>query len=407
MNKFKTCPNGHYYPENLNSCPYCHSIEDKTRPFPPETEGEEPWCPPCDYIIIHGHYYMLNSDKETASLLCWSKDAWDIYHEYLEFYDMYIESTLDEADYYKSKYEYYNQIRVKCIEEICKIPNKITYNEKVYPIVRIRSGAFAFCELNSLLMPDTITHIEKKAFFRCDGLKTLFIPSSVKNLAMGAISECKNLETITYDGTTYEDDIDELFIFPDQKNKYAIIDLQDLNNQTAIRCNNCRNFTPIRRRICIYCGSNIHEPVVQSAEIARPEYTPEHILQLAPNEIFVFGSNLEGRHGGGAARYAYENFGAEWGVGYGMTGHCYAIPTMHGGVKEIKPYVDEFIDFAERYQDFRFLVTPIGCGIAGFTPTQIAPLFFKAIHVPNIILPREFYDVLLPMEENVVARIIE
>lgn len=137
------------------------------------------------------------------------------------------------------------------------------------------------------------------------------------------------------------------------------------------------------------------------------EYTPEHITYLAPNEIFVFGSNLQGAHGGGAARYAYEHFGAEWRVGVGMTGHCYAIPTMHGGVKEIKPYVDKFINYAELYQDLRFLVTPIGCGIAGFTPRQIAPLFFKAIHIPNIILPREFYDVLLPLEENVLERIIE
>ena len=116
---------------------------------------------------------------------------------------------------------------------------------------------------------------------------------------------------------------------------------------------------------------------------------------------------LRQAHGGGAARYAYEHFDAEWGVGVGMTGHCYAIPTMYGGMKEIKPYVDEFIIFAEHHQELRFLVTPIGCGIAGFTPKQIAPLFFKAIHIPNIILPREFYDVLLPLEENVLERIIE
>lgn len=124
------------------------------------------------------------------------------------------------------------------------------------------------------------------------------------------------------------------------------------------------------------------------------EYTPEHITSLAPNEIFVFGSNLQGCHGGGAARYAYEHFGAEWGVGVGITGQCYAIPTMHGGVKEIKPYVDEFIDFAKNHPQYKFLVTPIGCGIAGFTPEQIAPLFYYAKFIPNIVLPREIYEIL-------------
>ena len=79
---------------------------------------------------------------------------------------------------------------------------------------------------------------------------------------------------------------------------------------------------------------------------------------------------------------------------------------MHGGIKEIKPYVDEFVEFAEAHPQYKFLVTPIGCGIAGFTPSQIAPLFFKAIHIPNIILPREFYDVLLPLEENIMQQII-
>lgn len=140
--------------------------------------------------------------------------------------------------------------------------------------------------------------------------------------------------------------------------------------------------------------------------IAR-EYTPEHISQLASNEIFVFGSNLQGMHGGGAARYAYEHFGAEWGRGVGMAGHTYAIPTMHGGVKEIKPYVDEFIEFAEVHPQYRFLVTPIGCGIAGFNAQQMAPLFFKAIHIPNIILPKDFYNVLIPIEEYLIKLIIQ
>ena len=66
------------------------------------------------------------------------------------------------------------------------------------------------------------------------------------------------------------------------------------------------------------------------------EYTPERISELKENEIFVFGSNLAGAHGGGAARFAYERFGAVWGEGMGLNGQTYAIPTMQGGVETIK-----------------------------------------------------------------------
>lgn len=115
--------------------------------------------------------------------------------------------------------------------------------------------------------------------------------------------------------------------------------------------------------------------------------TPDYITRLEPNEIFVFGSNLAGFHGGGAARIAYEHFGAEWGVGVGPTGQCYAIPTMQGGVDTIRPYVDEFIRYAEQHPELTFLVTRIGCGIAGFTDEQIAPLFASAHSLPNVTLP--------------------
>ena len=76
-------------------------------------------------------------------------------------------------------------------------------------------------------------------------------------------------------------------------------------------------------------------------------YTPEYIATLGPNEIFVFGSNLAGHHRGGAARIAHERFGAVWGIGTGLQGNSYAIPTMQGGIDTIKPYVDEFIRFAK------------------------------------------------------------
>ena len=123
------------------------------------------------------------------------------------------------------------------------------------------------------------------------------------------------------------------------------------------------------------------------------EYTPKRITELKPNEIFVFGSNLAGAHGGGAARLAYNRFGAIWGQGVGLQGQSYAIPTMHGGVDDIKPYVDEFIRFAKQHPELRFLVTKIGCGIAGFREEEIAQLFYHAIDCENIILPKEFDDI--------------
>ena len=119
-----------------------------------------------------------------------------------------------------------------------------------------------------------------------------------------------------------------------------------------------------------------------------------HIVTLQPNEIFVFGSNLAGIHGGGAARLAYQKFGAVWGQGVGLQGQSYAIPTIQGGVETIKPYVDEFIEFAKQHPQLKFLVTEIGCGIAGFTPTEIAPLFEQAKGVSNIYLPEHFWKLL-------------
>ena len=119
--------------------------------------------------------------------------------------------------------------------------------------------------------------------------------------------------------------------------------------------------------------------------------TPEHISSLGQNEIFVFGSNLQGMHGGGAARIAVQQFGAIMGQGVGLQGQSYAIPTMQGGVNTIAPYVDEFIAFAKQHPELTFMVTRIGCGIAGFTPRQIAPLFTGAVDAPNIHLPQDFW----------------
>ena len=131
------------------------------------------------------------------------------------------------------------------------------------------------------------------------------------------------------------------------------------------------------------------------------EYTPERITELKPNEIFVFGSNLAGAHGGGAARLAYNRFGAIWGQGVGLQGQSYAIPTMQGGVETIKPYVDEFIRFAKQHSEYKFFVTRIGCGIAAFTPDEIAPLFKEAVDMENVIMPKDFVEVLSSVQEKV------
>ena len=125
-------------------------------------------------------------------------------------------------------------------------------------------------------------------------------------------------------------------------------------------------------------------------DIPRPDYTPERITELKADEVFVFGSNLAGMHGAGAAWLAFQKFGAVMGCGVGLRGQSYAIPTMQGGVETIKPYVDEFIAFAKSRPDLFFYVTRIGCGIAGFRDREIAPLFKEAAGVDNICLPKSF-----------------
>ncbi len=127
------------------------------------------------------------------------------------------------------------------------------------------------------------------------------------------------------------------------------------------------------------------------------EYSNEKITHLEPNEIFVFGSNLQGYHGAGAARMALDKFGAIWGKGVGLQGQSYAIPTMDGGIETIKPYVDDFIEFARQHPECQFLLTRIGCGIAGFTDEEIAPLFWEALKLHNVKFPKTFIDVFVDL----------
>lgn len=129
--------------------------------------------------------------------------------------------------------------------------------------------------------------------------------------------------------------------------------------------------------------------------------TNDEITELKSGEFFVFGSNLSGIHGGGAARLALDKFGAKWGQAEGIQGNTYAIPTKSENIErtltidEIRPYVDTFIDLAKRFPEFTFFVTEIGCGLAGLRHEDVAPLFENAIQFNNIHLPQKFWDVLV------------
>jgi len=128
--------------------------------------------------------------------------------------------------------------------------------------------------------------------------------------------------------------------------------------------------------------------------------TSNNIKSLKPNEIFVFGSNLSGTHAGGAALLAAEKFGAIEGQGIGIHGNSYAIPTKSEHAErtltldEIKLHVEQFISFANDFPQYQFLVTEIGCGIAGYDPKDIAPLFMSAVESENVHLPERFWSII-------------
>lgn len=127
--------------------------------------------------------------------------------------------------------------------------------------------------------------------------------------------------------------------------------------------------------------------------------TKRFITELNSNEVFVFGSNEAGRHGAGAALTARRKFGAKLGKGVGHSGQTYAIPTKNAKLKTISltkigKYVDDFIQFAKSMPELKFYVTEIGCGLAGYTPKDVAPLFANAIDVENIYLPHSFLKIL-------------
>ena len=122
--------------------------------------------------------------------------------------------------------------------------------------------------------------------------------------------------------------------------------------------------------------------------------TPSQVNILADGEIFVFGSNFQGAHMGGAARVAKEKYGAVWGIGEGLQGKSYAIPTMEG-LENLAPAVLRFTSFARQHKELKFFVTAIGCGIAGYQPEEIAPMFLNAAYLPNVFLPLSFWKIIM------------
>ena len=111
--------------------------------------------------------------------------------------------------------------------------------------------------------------------------------------------------------------------------------------------------------------------------------------------IFVFGSNLAGRHGAGAAKFAVEKFGAVYGQGNGLQGSSYAIPTKDEKLRTLQVWqiqlsVFEFLQFANQHPELTFNVTRIGCGLAGYTEKEMAPLFRGA--PKNCVLPKGWRD---------------
>lgn len=127
-------------------------------------------------------------------------------------------------------------------------------------------------------------------------------------------------------------------------------------------------------------------------------YTPDYIDSLLPKQIFVFGSNALGYHTGGASGTARKKFGAVWGQAEGLQGQCYAIPVDYGkNVRkdgEVRAAVGRFVTFAKEHPDLFFLVTRVGCGIAGYHDDEMAQFFIDALELKNVSLPKSFVEAL-------------
>ena len=160
--------------------------------------------------------------------------------------------------------------------------------------------------------------------------------------------------------------------------------MREVKEQTKDMC--------IEERRMHYCMMN--QNIGYFKEPVSPRTTPERIVSLSPDEVFVFGSNIQGWHNGGAAQYALNHFGAVMGQPEGMQGQSYAIPTTGCSLLGISDAVARFTDYARQHPEKHFLVTAIGCGVAGYQPADIAPMFTDASLLENVSLPRSFWKIL-------------
>lgn len=139
-------------------------------------------------------------------------------------------------------------------------------------------------------------------------------------------------------------------------------------------------------------------PYVLNKKECEPLEFTRFVTSLEPNEVFVFGSNEAGRHGRGAAKLALK-FGAKYGKGIGISGQTYGIPTKDSNIKTlhlgaIQGYVQDFKRYVKKHPEKKFIITEIGCGLAGFKPEQIAPMFKEIKDLPNITLPKKFWSII-------------
>ena len=144
----------------------------------------------------------------------------------------------------------------------------------------------------------------------------------------------------------------------------------------------------------IYTEEELHWCRGGNTGMLPSRITPSQVNVLESDEIFVFGSNFHGAHKGGAAKAAKEKFGAVWGIGEGLQGQSYAIPTMEG-LENLPPAIQRFTSFAKQHKELRFFVTAIGCGIAGYQAEAIAPFFLEAAYLPNVYLPLSFWKIIM------------
>ncbi len=124
--------------------------------------------------------------------------------------------------------------------------------------------------------------------------------------------------------------------------------------------------------------------------VDKERVAPDFIKSLNPNEVLVFGSNVSGQHNGGAAMYALNHFGAIEGQAEGIQGHCYAIPTHGNTFGGLKKAIARFTDYVVMHPRKRFMLTAVGCGEAGYSVEQIAPLFRQAYSFGNVYVPKAF-----------------